>query len=80
MTDTTNAPGATDRATEIAGIATDDVVAADVSRADDKSDEGISKNDVGEGTIESLHDLDLPGPTFDIDSASTTPDAPDSHS
>ena len=73
MSDITSGPGATGRATEIAGIATDDVVAADVSRADDKMDSGVSKNDVGEGTLESLDDIDLPGPAFDIGSTAIGP-------
>jgi len=71
MTDTTNAPGATSTATEIAGQATDDAVPADASRADDKTDSGVSKNDVGEGTIQSLDEVELPGPTFNIEEAST---------
>ena len=69
MTDRTNAPGATSTATEIAGQATDDLVPADASRADDKTDAGI-------GSTLSSDDVEIPGATYEIGSAAS-PDASD---
>ena len=74
MNNSDNAAGATDAATEIAGQANDDAVSADVSRADAKTDSGMSENDAGEGTIQSLDEVELPGPAFDIGSTSIGPE------
>lgn len=72
MTDRINVPGATNTATEIAGQATDDLVPADLSRADDKADAGTD-------SALSSDDIEIPGATYEIASAAS-PDAGDSAS
>jgi len=69
-----NGAGAVDLATEVAGQATDDAVMTDLRSTDDATGDFAGEGNLGQGdadagTAAPDEDVEVPGPTFELDSA-----------